>query len=91
MLAQYSYNPIDYHFAWTADGWYTWDREAAVKAAKAARAARVRELKAQGFEVRMFSMAHQLVRRGGIGSGHPDVEFFVTCYFVNVLSQRQGV
>lgn len=81
---QKSFSPIDYTFEWDGD-WYRWDREEAIRQAKAARTAEARRLRAAGYQVRAFSMPDQLVRRGGIGSGHPDVEFYVTAYYLNAF------
>lgn len=85
MSTQQIFNPIDYAFSWTDDGWYTWDSKAAVKHARQARDRAVKQLKADGRTVSKFSLPGQLVRRGGIGSGKPDVEFVVTCYGLNAL------
>jgi len=83
MSGQESFNPVDYCFAWTADGWYSWDRPAAIKAAKQARTARVKELKARGITPRPFTLSSQLISRGGIGSGRPHVEFVTSVYYLN--------
>lgn len=80
---QLSYNPVDYHFAWTAD-WYTWDAKAAHKAARLARDAAARKWRAEGARVRSFSLPGQLISRGGIGSRRPHLEFWVTGYYVDV-------
>ncbi len=78
------FDPISFGFIWTDDGWYSWDSKAAHKAARQARDKAAREFKAEGKSVKKFSLPGQLVRRGGIGSGKPDVEFVVTAYGVNV-------
>ena len=77
------FNPIDYGFSFTDDGWYSWDRKAAHKAALAARNAEARRLKKMGKRVQTFSSANQLISRGGIGSGHPHIEEVVTVYGFN--------
>lgn len=77
------FNPINYEFSWTDDGWYDWNSDAAHKTALSARDKLAKELRAQGHKVKGFSLRNQLVRRGGISTGHPDVEFFVTCYGLN--------
>ena len=80
--AQKIFNPINFNFAWTAD-WYAWDGKAGRTAALQARNAEVKRLKGAGWTVTTFCLADQLVRRGGIGTGHPDVEFHVSCYGLN--------
>lgn len=80
---QLAFCPIDYCFAWT-DTWYEWDAKEARKQALKARDAKVRELRAEGKTVIKWTCADQLVRRGGIGSGHPDIEAFVSVYMINV-------
>lgn len=82
---QQTFNPANYHFEWTPDGWYSWDREAAHKAALQARNAYAKSLKAQGRRVTKSSMAGQLITRGGIGSGHPQIEMFCTVYTVSAV------
>ncbi|OHD18662.1 MAG: hypothetical protein A2Y38_19515 [Spirochaetes bacterium GWB1_59_5] len=79
--------PVDYNFSWTADGtpmgWYTWERKAAQSAALKARNAEAKALRAQGYTVRVFSLPDQRITRGGIGSGHPEVDFIATGYGFN--------
>ena len=82
--SQQIFNPVDYCFAWTADGWYTWDRPAAFIAARRARDEAAREAFKAGHQVRKFTLRDQLISRGGIGSGKPHVDFVVTCYGVNI-------
>jgi hypothetical protein len=74
-----SFNPINYGFRWTAD-WYEFDSKAAHKAAMKARNARAKELKARGIAVRKSTNGGQLITRGGIGSGHPQIENIVSVY-----------
>ena len=81
-MSQEIFSPIQFGFEWTED-WYTFDSAAAHKQARKARDARVRELRAQGRTVRCFSMSGQLVTRGGIGSGHPQIEQIVSVYGLN--------
>lgn len=81
-MSQKIFCPIDFEFSWT-DNWYEWDREAAHKAALKARNDLAKRMKDAGRLVQKFSLKDQLVRRGGIGSGRPDVEFFCNCYGVN--------
>lgn len=80
---QLAFNPVDYHFAWTSDGWYSWDKPAAVKAARRARDEAARRLKASGREVHKFSLPSQRITRGEIGTAHPEVDFFTTVYYLN--------
>ena len=77
-----TFNPVDFCFSWTTDGWYTWDGKAARSAAMAARAKLVKQLKAQGKTPRLSSSPGALISRGGIGSGRPHVEFVVTVFRV---------
>ena len=77
------FNPIDFGFTWTAD-WYDWDSANGHELAKKARDERARELRRQGFKVKKSTHAKQLISRGGIGSGHPHVEFWVNVYRIFV-------
>ena len=52
---QQTFNPIDYGFEWTEDGWYRFDYEGAHKRALAARNKRVKELRARGIKVRSWT------------------------------------
>lgn len=72
------------HFGWEGD-WYRWDPKAAQKSALKARNARAKELERAGYKVSKFSLGNQLLRRGGIGSGHPDIEIVVKCYVINIF------
>lgn len=81
-LVQASYNPIDYDFRWTKD-WYDWDSKAAHKKAMQDRDKVAAEYKAKGYKVKKFTSRGQLVRRGGIGSGHPEIDEVVTVYGFN--------
>ena len=83
-MNQQIFNPINFGFSWTADGWYQFDRKAATAAARRERDAAAKALKSQGRDVRKFSMANQLISRGGIGSGHPHIEEVVTVFGINV-------
>jgi len=78
------FNPINYGFDWTHD-WYTFDRKAASAEALKERNAFVKKAKAEGRIVRTFSLPNQLITRGGIGSGHPQIEVFVTCYGAEIV------
>jgi hypothetical protein len=81
---QMSFNPIDYGFEWTADGWYKWDSKAAHAAALRERNAEAKRYAAQGRTIRKWSNRNQLISRGGIGSGRPHIEEVVTVYGFNV-------
>lgn len=81
--SQQTFNPIDYGFSWT-DDWYTWDRKAGHSAALKARNAEAKRLQKAGYTVTKFTLSGQLVCRGGIGSGHPQIETVVNCYGLNV-------
>ena len=85
MLFQRTFNPADYTFEWTEDGWYAWDSEEAHKQALKARNDIAKELKAGGKKVKKFSTRNQLITRGGIGSGHPEISMVVNCYGVNIV------
>lgn len=79
------FNPIKFGFKWTEDGWYEWNSEAAHKAAKEARDKAAKDLKQEGCRVRIGSSSNQLVKVGGIGTGHPEIEHIVTVYKLTVL------
>jgi len=80
---QQSFNPINYNFSWTEDGWYKWDRTEAHKAARRARDTEMKAHRKAGGRCKGWTNRDQLIRRGGIGSGRPDVEFFVNVYMIN--------
>ena len=79
-----SFNPADYHFTWTAD-WYTWDRDAAHKDAKAERDQAAKVARSKGLIVKKSSMPGQLITRGGIGSGKPEIGMYVTVYTLTAI------
>ena len=83
-MTQFIFNPADYNFEWVND-WYTWDAEAARIKALRTRNAKAKELKTAGKNTRKFTLKDQLITRGGIGSGHPEISMVVNCYGVNVL------
>jgi len=76
---QQTFNPINFGFRWVGD-WYEFDSEAAHKAALAARNAEAKRLRAAGLSVSVWTNRGQLITRGGIGSGHPQIENIVTVY-----------
>lgn len=84
-MQQQFFNPVDFGFEWTACegfelGWFKFPYEEAIKAARAARDAVAKELKAEGHTVRKVSLGRQLVTRGGLGSGHPEITLEVPVY-----------
>lgn len=90
MLAGYQeiFNPIDYCFNWTEPsdklnphdlGWFEWDKENAIKQARQARDKRFKEA-SKTQRCSKFSTPRQLVKRGGIGTNHPEIEGYVTVY-----------
>lgn len=81
---QHTFSPLDYGFEWDGD-WYTFDGKAAAKAAQAARTKVARQLRGEGFTVALSTLPNQLVRRGGIGSGHPDIELEVSVYMLDIV------
>lgn len=93
-----TFNPINYGFKWVAVegneyGWYEFDSTEAHRQAKADRDFNVKILKEEQqrtatfgqailCNVRRHSLKNQLMKRGGIGSGHPEIEELVTVYSV---------
>lgn len=82
---QKTFNPANFNFAWTDDGWYEWDHKAAHSAALKARNAEAKALQAQGRRVIKSSLPGQMITRGGIGSGKPEISMFVTVFMVEVV------
>lgn len=84
-----SFNPINYTFKWMTVvgnpyGWYEFDSAEAHRQAKADRDASARALRTNGFtNVKKHSLKNNLMKRGGIGSGHPEIEELVTVYNVS--------
>jgi len=87
-MAQESFNPMKIGFKWVGD-WYDWDYHAAHKEALRRRNARAKELKTQGYKVIKTTASNQLVKQGGIGSGHPEIEHFVSVYLVSYYEQEE--
>ena len=77
-----SFCPIDYGFTWSAD-WYEFDFKAATQAAKADRDFVAGYLKRQGYKNVKKSSDKQLITKGGIGTGHPQIEELVTVFYVS--------
>lgn len=80
---QESFNPVRFGFEWTSDSWYKFDRETASKAAMSARRKRAKELKAQGYSVRNWTLSNQRMTLGGIGSDNPEITQIVSVYMLN--------
>ena len=78
-IIQESFNPIDFGFEWTED-WYEFDYQSARGKALKARNARAKELKEKGYTVKKYTSKGQLMKRGGIGSGHPEIHQIVNVY-----------
>ena len=74
-----TFNPLDYGFRWTCE-WYVYDGKPAEKAALAARNAMARHLRKEGRTVHTGSLGKQLVTKGGIGTGRPQIELIVPIY-----------
>jgi hypothetical protein len=79
--SQMSFSPIRY-LVWT-DDWYTFDYEAAHRQARQDRDSKARELQAQGYKVRKWSMPNQRMSAGGIGTPHPHIELICTAYMLD--------
>ena len=73
--SQHVFCPVNYCFTWTP-GWYEWDSKEAHKAARKARDEAASLYKAQGRQVKKFSLAGQRITRGGIGSGRQRCQNF---------------
>lgn len=78
---QKAYSPIDYTFKWTQDNWYTFDEPVGKKQALADRRKDKKQLEAQGYKTRQFSLK-SLMSKGGIGSGKPHIEVWTTAYYL---------
>ena len=74
---QIFFSPLDYGFKWT-DDWYTFDRTNAMKAAKKARDEMYKSVGG-----RKYTLSNQLVTKGGIGSGHPQIEEIISVYVLD--------
>jgi len=79
-MSQQIFNPINYFFNWSND-WYQWNSKKAHEEAKRLRDKEAKRLKEEeGFKVKKFTIKNQLITRGGIGSGKPEISEIVTCY-----------
>lgn len=82
IMIQKMFSPLDYGFSWT-ENWYEWDSKSAKKIALQERNKEAKRLEREGYTVKKFTLSNQLCSRGGIGSGHPHVEFVVNVYGYN--------
>jgi hypothetical protein len=80
-MNQMSFNPANY-MVWEGD-WYNFNDREAHKSALKARNTEAKRLRAQGKTVYCGSRSGQLITRGGIGSGHPEISMVVTVYYLN--------
>jgi len=93
MTRQEKFNPIDFGFRWTEPaageefGWYEFGHVAASTAAKKARDDRARQLRKQGRSVRRWTQKNNLMTRGGIGTGRPEISLVVPVYYLEVQQQ----
>ena len=86
MTKQESFSGAKY-FEWTNDDkgiWYSIPEDADKRALKA-RNARAKELKKQGYKVTKWSLGSQLMTKGGIGTGKPQIDFWVKCYMLDII------
>lgn len=89
---QRTFCPLSYGFRWTVKNgeiWYEFDRVPAHKAAMAARNRAAKQAREQGYTVTKFRLPDQLMTRGGIGSGKPEINVTVTGYGFNAY-KREG-
>jgi hypothetical protein len=84
------FNPVNRCFKWTLVegneyGWYEFDSEEAHRVAKLERDEFARSLKSLPgvANVKKRTLKNQLITRGGIGSGHPEISLLVTVYEVS--------
>ena len=80
---QKKFSPVDNGFRWTDDGWYEYDGKPAERAALTARNREAKRLSSMGYTVRKFSLRHQQITRGGIGTNHPEICVVVPVYYLN--------
>lgn len=88
-MLQVIYNPADYEFEWISPspedpmGWYRWNRMEAKRLALRDRNKNAKLLSENDYNPIKFSLRDQLITRGGIGSGHPEIAMVVTVYGLN--------
>jgi hypothetical protein len=88
---QRTFSAVDRFFSWTEDGWYEWDPQEAGKAALKERNAAAKAAQEAGYRVKKFSLGTQTLRRGGIGTGRPEIDFCAKVYGFNVVGGRDEV
>lgn len=79
---QISFSPVRFGFEWTED-WYTFDRKQAAKLARQARSEKAKELRAKGWDVRLWTLKDQRLTMGGIGSGRPEITVYCSVYMLD--------
>ena len=86
-MPQATFSATDYTFRWAKDSdgewWYEYDPAEGAKIARRERDAYCKQLKAEGYRPRKFSLGAQLRSFGGIGSGYPHIEVHSKCFGVN--------
>jgi len=85
-----SFNPVDYDFKWVKD-WYEWDRAPAHKKAMQHRNKEAADFKKRGWKVRKSTVKNQLIKRGGIGTGKPELDFHVTIYIFDASREEDAM
>ena len=83
-MIEYTFNPVDFGFRWTSDGWYHYSSQPAERKAQDARDARAKQLKAEGFTVRRATRPRQRITMGGIGTEHPEITLVVPVFILRV-------
>jgi len=84
MMKQVSYSGAEFGFKWTDD---RWDQEVGERAARKERDMDARRLRSDGWTVRCSSLA-SLITRGGIGTGHPEIQLWTKTYVL--IATRGG-
>jgi hypothetical protein len=87
-MRQEIYSPTKHTFVWTED-WYTWDHVQAHRLALKQRNARAKVLRANGYRVKCFSLPGQMITKGGIGSGRPEISLVATVYGINFSKEEK--
>lgn len=82
--AQDIFDGVRENFRWvekeTGSYWYKFDEEKARKSALRDRNEVAKEYKANGWNVRRWSLRGQVITRGGIGTPYPGITIVVTAY-----------
>ena len=80
-------------FSWVKqeDGrfWYEFDYEEAVKKGRKDRDAEARRFKSKGYKVKKFALGTQLLKKGGIGTPYPEIDYETKGYGFNAYP-REG-